>query len=106
MFFEETIGSLEEDDERTRMSAGGHRLAVERPASHTQTARHHSPVDHDIIDLVHPTPDPNKHKDTLPIIRPGTRNNTSPPVLLKKQLTNLLRNETVTQCEPQKTLKF
>ncbi|CAM4561329.1 unnamed protein product [Leuciscus chuanchicus] len=61
LFFEETIGSLEEDDERT-----GRRLAVERPTSHTQTARHHSPVDHDIIDLVHPTPDPNKHKDTLP----------------------------------------
>ncbi|XP_048012180.1 serine/arginine repetitive matrix protein 2 isoform X2 [Megalobrama amblycephala] len=68
LFFEETIGSLEEDDERTGMSAGGHRLAVERPASHTQTARHHSPVDHDIIDLVHPTPDPNRLKDTPPII--------------------------------------
>ncbi|XP_056101369.1 uncharacterized protein LOC130080092 [Rhinichthys klamathensis goyatoka] len=65
LFFEETIGSLEEDDERTGLSSG-HRLTVGRPASHTQTARHHSPVDHDIIDLVHPTPDPNKHKDTLP----------------------------------------
>ncbi|XP_039516508.1 uncharacterized protein LOC120470896 isoform X2 [Pimephales promelas] len=59
LFFEETIGSLEEDDERTGLTVG-------RPASHTQTARHHSPVDHDIIDLVHPTPDANKHKDTLP----------------------------------------
>ncbi|KAK9975525.1 hypothetical protein ABG768_020779 [Culter alburnus] len=70
LFFEETIGSLEEDDERTGMSVGGHRLAAERPASHTQTARHHSPVDHDIIDLVHPTPDPNRLKDTPPIITP------------------------------------
>ncbi|KAK7129586.1 hypothetical protein R3I93_019280 [Phoxinus phoxinus] len=61
LFFEETIGSLEEDDERT-----GHRPAVERPAAHTQAARHHSPVDHDIIDLVHPAPDPSKHKDTRP----------------------------------------
>ncbi|KAK7150117.1 hypothetical protein R3I94_009430 [Phoxinus phoxinus] len=61
LFFEETIGSLEEDDERT-----GHRPAVERPAAHTQAAPHHSPVDHDIIDLVHPAPDPSKHKDTRP----------------------------------------
>ncbi|XP_016110166.1 proline and serine-rich protein 2-like [Sinocyclocheilus grahami] len=67
LFFEETIGSLEEDDERTGISAGGHRLAVERPLSYT-TARHPSPVDHDIIDLVHPTPDPSKQKDTLPIM--------------------------------------
>ncbi|XP_067283515.1 proline and serine-rich protein 2 isoform X2 [Pseudorasbora parva] len=57
LFFEETIGLLEKDDERK----------VERPASHTQTARNHSAVDHDIIDLVHPTPHPNKQKDTLPI---------------------------------------
>ncbi|XP_077088161.1 uncharacterized protein proser2 isoform X2 [Siphateles boraxobius] len=63
LFFEETIGSLEDDDERTGLSSG-HRLAVEHPASHT--ARHHSPVDHDIIDLVHPTPDPKKQKDKLP----------------------------------------
>lgn len=61
LFFEETIGSLEDDDERTGLSSG-HR----RPASHTHTARHHTAVDHDIIDLVHPTPDHSKHKDTLP----------------------------------------
>ncbi|KAG1932468.1 hypothetical protein F2P79_021026, partial [Pimephales promelas] len=41
-------------------------LTVGRPASHKQTARHHSPVDHDIIDLIHPTTDANNHKDTLP----------------------------------------
>ncbi|XP_016366500.1 proline and serine-rich protein 2-like [Sinocyclocheilus rhinocerous] len=67
LFFEETIGSLEEDDERTGISAGNHRLAVERPLSYT-TARHPSPVDHDIIDLVHPTPDASKQKDTLPVM--------------------------------------
>ncbi|XP_073694565.1 proline and serine-rich protein 2 [Garra rufa] len=67
LFFEETIGSLEEDDERTAISASKQRLAVERPASYT-TARHPSPVDHDIIDLVHPTPDLSKQKDTLPVM--------------------------------------
>ncbi|KAK2893137.1 hypothetical protein QQF64_034899 [Cirrhinus molitorella] len=66
LFFEETIGSLDEDNERTGISAGDQRLAVERPASYT-TARHPSPVDHDIIDLVHPTPDHSKQKDTLPV---------------------------------------
>uniref|UniRef100_A0A8C2AHM9 Proline and serine rich 2 n=1 Tax=Cyprinus carpio TaxID=7962 RepID=A0A8C2AHM9_CYPCA len=63
LFFEETIGSLEEDE----------RLAVERPASYA-TPRHPSPVDHDIIDLVHPTPDRGKQRDTLPVM-PGTRKN-------------------------------
>uniref|UniRef100_A0A9J8BWN7 Proline and serine-rich protein 2 n=1 Tax=Cyprinus carpio carpio TaxID=630221 RepID=A0A9J8BWN7_CYPCA len=57
LFFEETIGSLEEDE----------RLAVERPASYA-TPRHPSPVDHDIIDLVHPTPDRGKQRDTLPVM--------------------------------------
>ncbi|XP_016367599.1 uncharacterized protein LOC107707982 [Sinocyclocheilus rhinocerous] len=59
LFFEETIGSLEEDDERTGISAG------ERPDSY---ARHPSPVDHDIIDLVHPTAHPSKQRDTLPVM--------------------------------------
>uniref|UniRef100_A0A673N2A1 Proline and serine-rich protein 2-like n=1 Tax=Sinocyclocheilus rhinocerous TaxID=307959 RepID=A0A673N2A1_9TELE len=74
LFFEETIGSLEEDDERTGISAGNHRLAVERPLSYT-TARHPSPVDHDIIDLVHPTPDASKQKDTLPVMPDASHSN-------------------------------
>ncbi|XP_016101099.1 serine/arginine repetitive matrix protein 2 [Sinocyclocheilus grahami] len=59
LFFEETIGSLEEDDERTGISAG------ERPDSY---ARHPSPVDQDIIDLVHPTAHPSTQRDTLPVM--------------------------------------
>lgn len=52
LFFEEIICSLEEDDER------------KDPRSYT-TAPHH-----DIIDLVHATPDHSKPRDTLPVI-PG-----------------------------------
>ncbi|KAF4114959.1 proline and serine-rich protein 2 [Onychostoma macrolepis] len=77
LFFEETIGSLEEDDERTGISAGEHRLAAERPAAYT-TARHPSPVDLDIIDLVHPMPDPSKQRDTLPVM-PDFQELTVPP---------------------------
>ncbi|XP_052440984.1 uncharacterized protein LOC127979508 [Carassius gibelio] len=50
LFFEEIICSLEEDDER------------KDPHSYT-TAPHH-----DIIDLVHATPDHSKPRDTLPVI--------------------------------------
>ncbi len=67
MFFEKTIGSLEDDDERIRKSAR------ERPAA---ASRHPSRVDHDIIDLVHPTPDPSKQRDTLPVM-PGIRKTSS-----------------------------
>lgn len=98
MFFEETIGSLEEDDERTGMSVGGHRLAAERPASHTQTARHHSPVDHDIIDLVHPTPDPNRLKDTPPIIMP--------PIIMSPIITPGTREQQVPRLTEETTYKL
>ncbi|XP_059367832.1 specifically androgen-regulated gene protein [Carassius carassius] len=65
LFFEETIGSLEEDDERTGLSAG------ERPVSYA-TAPRPSPADQDIIDLVHPSVGPSKQRDTLPV-RPDSQ---------------------------------
>ncbi|XP_043086749.1 LOW QUALITY PROTEIN: proline and serine-rich protein 2 [Puntigrus tetrazona] len=49
LFFEETIDSLEEEEKKT-----------------FGRAPRHSPVDQDIIDLVHPSPDPSKHTDSPP----------------------------------------
>ncbi|XP_051976825.1 proline and serine-rich protein 2-like [Xyrauchen texanus] len=62
LFFEETIGMLEEEleDDGARISREVHPVPI--------TVRLPSPGDHDIIDLVHPTPEPSKHTDTLPAI--------------------------------------
>ncbi|XP_026091758.1 proline and serine-rich protein 2-like [Carassius auratus] len=65
LFFEETIGSLEEDDERTGLS------------SYT-TAPRPSAADQDIIDLVHPSVGPSKQRDTLPV-RPDSQERIIPP---------------------------
>ncbi|XP_051974320.1 putative uncharacterized protein ENSP00000383309 [Xyrauchen texanus] len=66
MFFEETIDSLDEelDDKGAGIAARSHTPAemLQAPAK----ARLHSAGHHDIIDLVHTTPKPNKHTDTLP----------------------------------------
>ncbi|XP_051544414.1 uncharacterized protein LOC127435189 [Myxocyprinus asiaticus] len=66
MFFEETIDSLEEEleDEGAGIAARSHTPAEMQRAP--ITARPLCPGDHDIIDLVHPTPEPNKHTDSLP----------------------------------------
>ncbi|XP_051547476.1 uncharacterized protein LOC127436969 [Myxocyprinus asiaticus] len=66
LFFEETIGTLEEEleDEGARISARSHTPAEVHPVP--ITVQPPSPGDHDIIDLVHPMPEPSKHTDTLP----------------------------------------
>lgn len=59
MFFEETIGSLEEEFENdgAGRTAQRHTPAEMRPASYER--------DHDIIDLVHVTPE-DKHTNVMP----------------------------------------
>lgn len=59
LFFEETIGSLEEEleNEGVGILAQTHTPAEMRPVSYER--------DHDIIDLVHTTPDP-KHTNVMP----------------------------------------